>query len=175
MANPTSKKKAAGARPPWRFVLLGGVLASLLYTTVPIALTLSGDEHSRVTLVGRFGYYVDPTSLTLDLWAARGATTVDLTRALFQVAASRKRWPPVRHVTLSRRNRPVFTLPGDEFRELAELLEAGGNPDDLMRSLPGRLNRPSGERAFGASDGASLDEQMEILNRFGQAWAMGTE
>ena len=172
--------KTAVSTGRWRrLTLLAAVVVAvvaLLYTTVPIAVTVSrGDEDSRVTLVGRFGYYLDPTVLTLDLWALRDATTLDLTRVLFRVAASRQGWPPVRHVTLSRRSRPVFILPGDDFAELGRLLEAGENPDDLMRTLPQRLYRPSGEQAFRSSQGRGAGRQMVDLADFGESWALGTD
>ena len=167
----------------WRVVILGSVIGILLLNlgiaTLPTALTLSQDDRNdSITLVARFGYYLDPTTLTLDLWAASEASTADLTRALFQVAASRSEWPRVRYVTLSRRNWPVYILSGDDFAEIGRLFEAGENPVYLMRTLPERLYLPSGEPAFERWEGGLLGvlgEQLEDLNEFGKAWALGGE
>ena len=170
-------------RRRWFITILSAALFCLIlnltFATIPVEITLAKDDrNSTVTLLARFGYCLDPTTLTLDLWNIDDASTADLTRVLFQIAASRTGWPQVRHVTFSRRGRPVFILPGEDFSEIGRLFKAGENPVYLMRTLPERLYLPSGERAFGSWEGGVLGvltKQMGDLNDFGQAWAPGTE
>ena len=72
----------------------------------------------------------------------------------------------------------MFIFLGEDFSEIGRLFQAGENPIYLMRTLPERLYRPSGERAFGSRQGGLLGvlaEQMDDLNDFGQAWVLGTE
>ena len=161
------------------WTVAGVLVLNLALATVPVAVTLSRDDRNKeMTLVARFGYYLDPTTLTLDLWDASGASTADLTRALFQIAASREAWPPVRHVTLSRRGTPMFILSGDDFKDLGKDFDAGENPVYLMRTLPQRLQRPSGGPAFATWRGGVigvLGEQMDDLNSFGHKWALGSD
>ena len=155
------------------------LILNITFATIPVVITLAKDDrNSTITLLAHFGYYLDPTTLTLDLWGAGEASTTDLTRVLFQIAASRTDWPQVRRVTLSRRGRPVFIFLGEDFSEIGRLFQAGENPIYLMRTLPERLYRPSGERAFESWQGGLLGvvaKQMDDLNDFGQAWALGTE
>lgn len=170
-------------RRRWFITTLGAVLLCLIlnlaFATIPVGITLAKDDrNATITLLARFGYYLDPTTLTLDLWDAGEASTADLTRVLFHVAASRTGWPQVRRVTFSRRGRPLFILPGEVFSQIGRLFEAGENPVYLMRTFPERLYLPSSERAFGSWEGGVLGvltKQMGDLNDFGQTWALGTE
>jgi hypothetical protein len=79
-------------------------------------------------------------------------------------------------VVLARAGTPVFLVKGAEFSTIGAEFGAGQNPVYLIRTLPEKLFRPSGEAAFGRWQGGLLGvlgKQMEDANEAARQWAAG--
>lgn len=169
----------------WIWVV-GAVLALLLvcwgtnYLLVgrPVSAKLAADSrNSGYSLGAHFSYYVDFSTLVLDLRKAGEVAPVDLYRGLFQSAealndAGRK----FNRVVLARKGKPVFIMPGTDFDTLGAEFAAGQNPIYLMRTLPEKLHLPNGEAAFGHREGGLLGVlggQLEDMSTLAQQWVQG--
>jgi hypothetical protein len=156
------------------------VVWSLNYLQVgrPVKNTLNGDSrNSGYSLSAHYGYYIDPSTLILDLREVESAAPVDLFRALFQSAeALHDAGRTFDKVVLARSGTSVFIMKGDEFSTIGAEFGGGQNPVYLIRTLPERLFRPNGEAAFARWEGGLLGvlgEQMEDANEAAQQWAAG--
>jgi hypothetical protein len=144
----------------------------------PVERKLNDDPRNRgYSLSAHFGYYLDPNTLVLDLRRLESPAPVDLFRALFQSAEALHElgWTFER-VVLARAGTPVFFMKGAEFSTVGAEFGRGQNPVYLIRTLPEKLFRPSGEAAFGRWEGGLLGvlgKQMKDANEAAQQWAAG--
>jgi hypothetical protein len=144
----------------------------------PVQKKLNSDPRNQgYALRAHFGHYINPSTLVLDLREAERVAPVDLFRALFQSAeAFHESGRKFDKVLLARGGTPVFLITGNEFAALGAEYSAGQNPVYLIRTLPEKLYRPSGEAAFGRWEGGwlgVLTKQMEDANNAAQQWASG--
>lgn len=162
--------------------LLVGILAvwGMNYFLVgqPVTTKLSADPRNNgLDLSAHYQYYLDPSTLVIDLQKASGASPADIFRALLQTAEvlhEGNRY--FTQVILARSGKPVFMMKGDEFAALGSELAGGQNPVFLLRTLPEKLLLPSGEAAYGHWEGGwlgVLGKQMEDMNLAARKWAEG--
>jgi hypothetical protein len=114
----------------------------------PVRASLAGDAHAAgIGLVGHLGWYVDPTTIVLDLRQLAGADTMELFPAA--LAAGGQLFAPdlVRRVVFARSGEPVYELSGADFRRLGAQLAARRNPVLVLRDLPALLRQPDGTTA----------------------------
>ena len=143
----------------------------------PVQTRLKEDPRNSVySLQARYDYYIDFSTLILDLNSVEGGVApVDLFRGLFQSAeALHKSGRTFDKVVLARSGTPVFLMKGDEFSTIGAEFEAGQNPVYLIRTLPEKLFRPNGVEAFGRWEGGLigvLGKQMEDANEAAKLWA----
>lgn len=165
------------------FGIIGGVLflvwgLNYLLVGQPVASKIGADpRNAGYSLSAHYRYYVDPTTLVLDLTDVSSAAPIDLYRAVFQSAealhAAGRRFD---QIILARSSKPVFVVKGTDFSTIGAEFSAGQNPVYLIRSLPEKLYRPSGEGAFGRWDGGwlgVLGKQMDDANAAAAQWAAG--
>ena len=126
--------------------LVWGANVSLVGNAVKASLA-ADPRAAGISLVGHLRWYVDPTTLVLDLQAA-GADT----EALFPIAlraGPRLMLPDaVRQVILERRGEPVYTLSGANFLRLGGQMTEQRNPLVVLRALPAALRLPDGTAAI---------------------------
>jgi hypothetical protein len=127
--------------------------------------------------VAHYNYYVDPSTLVLDLREANAVAPVDLFRAIFQSARSmHEAGRTFSSVILARSHSTVFLIDGDAFAQMGRAFEEGENPVYLIRTLPVKLANPDGTPAFGTWTGGLLGvltHQMDDANSAARQWASG--
>lgn len=135
----------------------------------------SDPRNAGYSISAHYRFYVEPGTLVLDLREVSAAAPLDLFRGLFQSAAALtsagRRFD---RVILVRAGTPVFMMTGEDFANLGAEFAGGQNPIFLIRTLPEKLYRPSGEAAFGHWEGGMLGvlgKQMEDANNAGRQWA----
>lgn len=164
-------------RWPWvLLVILASLIAYNLTVWAPVATVLGRDDRNAVISVHVYrSWLIHPRDITVDLVAADGAATIDLTRALFQAAEALKDREFGR-VILARQGKPMFMMEGAAFTQLGQEYSSGQNPVYLIRTLPEQLYLPDGTAAFESWTGGwlgVLGRQIEDVNTFGQAWMTG--
>ena len=103
----------------------------------PVEQTLAGNPaFGGIALQGHLRYYVDPTTLVLDLKAVSATDTTDALRAALAVCRQLLLPDLVSRVVLARGGTPVFTVDGATYRRLAL---NPGNPVLALRSLAAAL------------------------------------
>jgi hypothetical protein len=182
-SNPSILAQDRRRRWPYLIALLLGagiVIWSLNYLLVQRAVSevISADpRNAGYSFSAHYNFYVDPSTLVLDLRDVSAAAPLDLFRGLFQSAAVlAKAGRRFDRVVLARAGTPVFMMAGDEFRQLGVEFEGGQNPIFLIRTLPEKLYKPTGEAAFGHWSGGMLGvltRQMEDATEAGRQWAKG--
>lgn len=158
------------------FFLVWGL--NYLLVGQPVASRIGVDpRNSGYTLSAHYRYYIDSTTLVLDLDDVRSAAPVDLFRAVFHSAeALHTAGRRFDQVILARSRKPVFVMKGEDFSTLGAEFGAGQNPVYLIRSLPEKFYRPSGEAAFGRWEGGwlgVLGKQMGDASEAAGQWATG--
>jgi hypothetical protein len=160
-------------------VLSGGVIL-LNHTLVsrPIGATIEHDDRNAgFSLHAHYRYYVDPSTLVLDVRDVRSVAPIDLFRVLFQAAETlqvEKR--TFSTVLLANEGTTIFLMKGTDFSELGKSVRYGENPVYLIRTLPETLYDPDGRAAFGTWTGGVLGvlaKQMEDVTTAGRKWANG--
>jgi hypothetical protein len=176
--NPASRR-----RRHWFYLaalpLCAGLLTwSLNYVLVQrgVSQALNSDERNAgYSISAHYHYYLDPSTLVLDLRDVSAAAPLDLFRGLFQSAAAlASSGRGFDRVILARAGTPVFKMTGDDFRKLGVEFGDGQNPVYLIRTLPEKLYKPTGEAAFGHWEGGMLGvlrKQMEDATEAGRLWA----
>jgi hypothetical protein len=144
----------------------------------PVQAALRGDaRNGGYSVSAHYRYYLDPSTLVLDLRGNISASPTDLFRGLFQSAeALHKSGRKFKRVILARRGTSVFVIKGEEFLNVGAEYGSGQNPVYLVRTLPEELYRMSGEAAFGRWEGGLLGvfgKQMEDVNQAAQQWVEG--
>jgi hypothetical protein len=162
-------------------LLLGGIgLGNYALIGSPVARELDSDTRNNgFSMRAHYRYYVDPTTLVLNLSDVQRAAPIDVFRGLFQSAKalqlSGRRFD---RVVLARSGKPVFVMTGDSFLSLGEEFRAGQNPIFLIRTLPEKLHDPDGNPAFGRWEGGWLGvmgKQMEDVNQAARRWIGGDD
>ena len=176
---PPSVQPKKRTRPRWPLVfaiIFASVTAYNLTVWAPVAMTLGRDDRNAVASIHVYrSWLIHPRDITVDLVAADGAATIDLTRALFQTAEALKDREFGR-IILARQGKPMFMMEGAAFTQLGQEYSAGQNPVYLIRTLPEQLYLPDGTAAYGAWTGGwlgVLSRQLEDVNAFGRAWMTG--
>ena len=114
----------------------------------PVKTALAADPHTAgIALVGHYAYYVDPTTLVLDLRRPGDADTSYL--FLAALAAEHRLLLPnlVNSVVLSRMGEPVYEVSGADYRLLGGQVAERRNPVLVLRDLPAVLRLPDGTTA----------------------------
>ncbi|MBK5958571.1 hypothetical protein CCR97_10170 [Rhodoplanes elegans] len=144
--------------------LFGAAALNGFYVTGPALLELREDPRNEtVTMVPHLRYGVDPTVIVLDLVSLGStASMADVDRVMFQIAHTlRTRSFTAAH--LAYRGSTKFILSGADFQEIGR--DYGSqNPIYTIRTLPEKLYRADGTRAFGTWTGGVfgvLTKQME--------------
>lgn len=131
-------------------------------------------RNSGYSLSARYRFYCDPSTLVLDLGAVSAAAPLDLFRGLFQSASAlTSAGRTFERVILERRGTTVFLMTGEDFRDIGTEFAGGQNPVYLIRTLPEKLFKPTGEAAFGRWEGGLLGvlgKQMEDATEAGRRW-----
>ena len=154
------------------------VVWSLNYMLIgrPVERKLGADLRNRgYSLCAHYRFYIDTSTLVLDLRSLESAAPVDLFRALFQSAeALNESGRTFEMVVLARSGTAVFLMKGDDFRATGAEFSGGQNPVYLIRTLPEKLLQPSGVAAFHSWEGGLLGvlgKQMEDANEAARQWA----
>ena len=163
------------------FLLVALAIAAVLGTNAwfvgrPVRDALAGDpRNSGFSLHAHWAYYVQPSTLVLDLTRVDNAAPVDLLRGTFRAAEAMQRGGRTfDRVVLARAGTPVFFLTGEDFRTLGANVAIGENPVYLVRTFPEKLHRPDGSSAFGTWTGGLLgvvSKQMEDVTSAAREWA----
>ncbi len=180
-----SPPTATGKRR-WLFAMLGGaaivVTAALLRDHIavarPVAQAIEADSrNSGIELTGHFQYRVVSSTLVLDLRGPVSASPAAVFRALFEVADALHREERVfDEVLIARDGDAVFAMSGRDFDDIGRSFGASENPLYLLRTLPEKLRRPDGSRAFSEWEGGFLGvttRQLEDVTKAASTWMQG--
>ena len=166
VANTLVEHRAARGR---RAVIRGGAGLVLIVVALwsanvflvgrPVRQALAADTAAaHLRLDARFQWYVDPTTLVLDLRSADPAAPEQLFRGLLVAAdAMRREERTFGRVVLARAGTPVYVLSGDDFRLLGGELASTRNLLDAFRAIPPMLRGTVGSGAFGLLGAALAD------------------
>lgn len=191
VAHPEAPESVAPPSPPrtgrrWLVVVAAGaviVAAALVardYFAVarPVSQTMeAGSRNSGIELTGHFKYRLVSSTLVLDLHGSVSASAAALFRTLFQAAdALHREERAFDEVLIARNGVTVFVIGGRDFDEIGRASGAGENPLYLLRTLPEKLRRPDGSRAFGEWEGGILGvtaRQLEDVTKAASTWMQG--
>src|SRR6185503_21332606 len=97
-------------------------------------------RNAGFTVSAHYRFYLEPSTLVLDLRDVSAAAPIDLFRGLFQSAAAlASNGRRFTRVILARAGTPVFMITGEDFEELGVEFAGGQNPVFLIRTLPEKL------------------------------------
>lgn len=159
-------------------VLVGLVYGANAYLVArPAAAALAADtSYAGIDLRARLHYFLDPTTLVLDL-RRTGAAPEDAFRALAQVAgALQTEERSFERVLLTHRNHAVYILSGADFAHFGTKVVAGRPPSVVARDIPVRLRGPAGSGGVGLwapPAGAPLGLLFTDAARAATRWASG--
>jgi len=168
LANAVAENRAAQRR---RGLTRGGaglvlIVAALWATNVvlvshPVRDALVANTASgRLRLSARFQWYVDPTTLVLDLHGVDPAAPEEAFRGLLVAAdAMRRAERTFGRVVLARAGTAVFVLSGADFRLLGSGFASARDPLDVLRAIPPMLRGAAGSGAYGVF-GATMAEPL---------------
>jgi hypothetical protein len=156
-----SRRRRSWLRRLFTLALLGFLVwgANVSLVGNPVKASLAADPRTAgIGLVGHLNYYVDPTTIVLDLARPAGVDTANLFRAALMTGRRLLAPGLVNHVVLARLGQPVYELSGADYRRLGLQLAEGRNPVLVMRDLPAALRLPDGTTApaADASEAARL-------------------
>jgi hypothetical protein len=144
------QRRRAMFRLLFTLALLGFLVwgANVTLAGKPVRRALAEDRQaSGLSLAGRLGFYVDPTTLVLDLRRPELADTDQVLRAALLPRHELVFPDLVRRVVLARAGSAVFEVGGDDYRRLSVMLERGTNPVVVLRGLVAALRLPGGAPA----------------------------
>ena len=152
--------------------------ANFLLVGNPVRRELASDSRNEsYKLVAHYRYYIDLSTLVLDLRRVDALAPADLFRGLFQSAkALHQSGRSFSRVILARSRSPVFIMKGEDFQALGEDVGRGENPVYLIRTLPQKLFKPDGDPAFSSWTGGLIGvtlRQIEDANEGARQWATG--
>jgi hypothetical protein len=133
------------------FVVLAVWGANALIVGRPVRDALAADTGTaRLQLRARFQYYLDFTTLVLDLESVDAAAPENALGGLLVAARTmRAAGRSFRRVVLAHGRDAVFVLSGEDFTRLGDAVAAGRNPVALVRSVPEKLRAAAGAAGFG--------------------------
>lgn len=147
----------------WNFATVG----------VKISNVIRGDaRNAGISVSAHNSYYLDPTTVVLDVRGFDNASCMDMFRVLFNFAKE-MRANRYSRIVLEHRGTAKFLLTGDFFRGLGDDFAAGQNPMYLIRTFPENTYSPNGSPAFGHWEGGLLGvlgKQMGDVNDFCHSW-----
>jgi hypothetical protein len=125
--------------------------ANTLMVGRPIRAALAADTGTaRIQMRARFQYYLDLTTLVLDLGSVDAAAPENALSGLLVTARTmRAAGRSFRRVVLAHGRDAAFVLSGEDFTRLGDALAAGRNPVALVRSVPEKLRGAAGASGFG--------------------------
>lgn len=174
--HPTRRYWILASAPVLVAAVIWGINLALVGNPVSSALE-ADSRNSGYTIHAHYGYYVDPTTLILDLSDASHASAIDLFRGIFQSAdALHGRGRTFRKVVLANRRKEIFLMDCVKFDALGSEFGNGENPVYMIRTLPENLLLPDGTHAFGRWEGGVLGvltRQMTDVSEVARAWAEG--
>jgi hypothetical protein len=137
-----------------RWVVVVVVLVALVWgmnyvmISRPVAAALAADERtSGIGLTAHLRYYLDPTTLRLDLGRMQVADTIDLFRGLLAAAKAvgDASWGIPGVTALSRDGELVYTIAGGDLRQLAHDFPLSRRPAAVLGALVQALRQPDGQ------------------------------
>lgn len=143
----------------------------------PVSQALASDgRNTAFQLSAHYGSYMNPGTLVLDLGRSDRAAPIDLMRGLFISAkALHDEGRTFNTVTLSHGGKPVMQMDGAAFGQLGTDYEQGENTMYLLRTLPEKLFRMDGTRAFGTWEGGIFGVFTHEMNDATEAMAAWSE
>lgn len=168
----------------WSLLVVAVVAVSILALNhllvgETVARAIAADpRNAALDLSARYGAYVQPRVLVLDLTATDPVAPVDVWRGLFQSAAALfEAGRTFDRVELHHDGAAVYWLSGEDFRWIGAAYTARENPLYLIRTLPAKLQRPDGTTAYAARSGGlfAVGAQIEDANEAARAWAFGLD
>lgn len=131
-------------------VVLVALVWGLNYFMVsrPIAAALAADQRTAgFAFTAHLRFFLDPTTLTLDLGRVQAADTSDVFRALAAAADALvdASWGLPGTVALSRGGVPVYTIAGDDLRQRAHDLPLSRRPAQVLGAMVQALRGPDGK------------------------------
>lgn len=150
--NRVVRRRRAAVRSGVGLVLIVAELwgANIFLVSRPVSKALAADTAAaHLRLDARFQWYVDLTTLVLDLQGADPAAPEQAFRGLLVAAeAMRREGRTFGRVVLARAGTPVYVLSGDDFRLLGGEFVSARNPLDVLRAIPPMLRGTFGSDAF---------------------------
>ena len=137
-----------------RWIVVVVVLAALVWglnyfmVSRPIAAALAADQRTAgIALTAHLRFFLDPTTLSLDLGRVQAADTTDVFRALAAAADALvdRSWGLPGTITLSRGGNLVYTIAGDDLRQRAHDLSISRRPAQVLGAMVQALRGPDGE------------------------------
>lgn len=137
-----------------RWIVIVVVLAALVWglnyfmISRPIAAALAADQRTAgIALTAHLRFFVDPTTLSVDLGRVQAADTADVFRALAIAADALvdRSWGLPGTLTLSHRGDLVYTVAGDDLRQRAHDLQISRQPAQILGAMVQRLRGPDGQ------------------------------
>lgn len=157
------------------FLTLGLGLAAFNYVGVygPVSKRLAEDPRNEKVDV--WVYRENGVSLSNVVFDLRHvgdeAAPADIFRTLFQAAEALKE-SELERVVLAHAGKKKFYLTGEHFAEIGGSFK-GQNPMYLLRTLPEKVHKLDGSKAYGTWTGgllAVVGKQMEDLSTFSKDW-----
>ena len=178
---PRTSKMSKGTRQTSAGLLLLVLLvwaANFIFVGNPVRSALATDpRNKRYKLVAHYHYYVDPTTLVLDVRSVDDAAPIDLFRGFFQSAqAMHEAGRSFSKIIVSRSRSAVFYMDGADFEQIGAGYGGGENIVYLIRTLPEKLHDPDGTPAYGTWTGGIIGvslRQMQDVTDAGRRWAQG--
>jgi hypothetical protein len=145
------QQKKKGRR---RWIVVVVVLVALVWgmnyvmISRPVAAALAADPRTAgMRLTAHLRYFLDPTTLALDLGRVQVADTTDLFRGLLVAAkaVSDASWGIPGVTALSHDGNLVYTVDGDDLRQLAHDFPLSRKPDAVLGALVEALRQPDGK------------------------------
>jgi hypothetical protein len=131
-------------------VVLVALVWGLNYAMVsrPVAAALAANQGtSGIAFTAHLRYFLDPTTLSLDLGRIQAADTTDVFRALAAAANALVdgSWGIPSTVALSRGGNLVYTIAGDDLRQRAHDLPFSRKPAAVLGAIVQALRGPDGK------------------------------
>lgn len=157
------------------FCIIGGGIFSFNYFSVaqPLSEVLKSEtRNSGINIRAHYGYYVQPSLLTIDVRDVSGEkSAADVFRVFLQYS-SKLKGKSFDTVLLQSKGKTKFFLEGDYFKRLGN--EYGSqNSVYTMRTFTENVFTPDGRKAFGTWSGGLLGvlkEQMKDFGEFHKVW-----
>jgi hypothetical protein len=164
------QRKKQGRR---RWMVIVFVLVALVWgmnyvmISRPVAAALAaGPRTAGIRLSAHFRFFVDPTTLALDLGRVQVTDTTDVFRGLLAAAeaVASASWGIPGVTTLSRDGVLVYTIAGDDLRQLAHDFSVSRRPAAVLGGLV---------RALRQADGRPLGPEATVESA-ARRWATGS-